>query len=194
MTAPTFPAMLLISCCMSVWKSLWASWVSRSNCLFFSSMVRDAADAFGVGQLRALRLQLLGQVIDLVGQGLDLCAPGIVFLLQVSEVTLKFVGLGDRGLKGDYRDLGRGGGRRSGRLLREPARLLFDRRRQQLRPRPAKGRKRADASCESITPLEFPITDPDSAAVNAATLSGSLWAPSGMKPARKHAHGGIAGN
>ena len=118
MTAPTFPAMLLMSCCASFWKSLWASWVSRSNCSFLLVDGAGAADAFSVRQLCALRLQLLGQIVDLVGQALDLLALGIVFLLQVSEVALKLVGLGYRSLKGDYRDFGGTGGRRGGRLLR----------------------------------------------------------------------------
>ena len=85
-------------------------------------MARDAADALGFGQLRALILQLLGQSVDLVAQGLELLALRIVLLLQIGEVALKLIGLGDRGLKGDDSDLGWAGGRR--RLQRAFARAV----------------------------------------------------------------------
>ncbi len=64
-----------------------------------------------IGQLRVVRLQLLRQAVDLVAQALELLAPGIVLLLQIGKVALELVGLGDRGLKGDDRDLGGSSGR-----------------------------------------------------------------------------------
>jgi hypothetical protein len=42
----------------------------------------------GGAQCGALGLELLGQVVDLVAQGLELLAAGIILLLQVGEVTL----------------------------------------------------------------------------------------------------------
>ena len=117
---------------MSFWKSLCASWVSRSNCLFFSSMARERLTRSASVNLCALCLQLLGQGVDLVAEALDLLAPGIVLLLQVGEIALELVGLGDRGLKGDDRDLGGTGGRARRQAFARLVRKLFDRRPERL--------------------------------------------------------------
>ena len=71
----------------------------------------------GRAQLVALRLELLGQAIDLIAQSLELLALGVELLLQVREVSLAFIGLGDGHLKGDNGNLGWTGRRRWGGSL-----------------------------------------------------------------------------
>ena len=72
---------------------------------------------FGGVQLVALRLQLLGEIIDLFGETPELRALGFVLLLQVGEVALALIGLGNSHLEGDHGNLGWTGRRRGGGSL-----------------------------------------------------------------------------
>ena len=104
--------------CISCWKSFWSSSASRCNCFCLSSMFLARLCAFRIIQCGALGLELLLQRVDLIVQCLELLALGLVLRLQVSEVALKFVGLGYGLLEGDYGDL-RGTGRSSGSAVFE---------------------------------------------------------------------------
>src|ERR1035438_4349055 len=76
--------------------------------LLFVADRLGTAFAFHIAQCRALRLQLLLQCPDLIIQRLQVIALRFVLLLQVAEVALKLVGLGNRRLKRNDCDLGWG--------------------------------------------------------------------------------------
>src|ERR1700722_12695103 len=73
-----------------------------------------ARGAFIVAELVARGLQLLGQAIDFVTQGLELVLLGLVLSLEVGEASLAFVGLRHGYLESNDGNFGRTGRRRSG--------------------------------------------------------------------------------
>ena len=70
--------------------------------------------AIGVAEGGALRLQLLGERVHLVAEGLQLIPLGRKLLLQVGKIALELVGRGHRRLEFDYGHLGARRGRASG--------------------------------------------------------------------------------
>ena len=91
---------------MACWKSLCASWLSRSSFFFFSSRSRARLCCSSGLRRSGLSLQLLGQRVDLVAFRLELLAARIEPLLEVGKIALTFIGLGHGHLEGDDADPG----------------------------------------------------------------------------------------
>ena len=65
----------------------------------------DGVSAFAplsIAKRGALRLQLLGQGIDIIAERFELGPPGLILFLHHGKIALKLVGLAHRGLKGDH--------------------------------------------------------------------------------------------